>query len=254
MGGANTGAFTAGSNGAGSSAMVALSGTGALPPGLAVNPAALVLFGTTGVGEAATAMVVTVTNQGTLTALTGILLTVNATGQAAGFGVSGNTCGTVLAVGSSCHANVTFTPTGTGLLGGTLQVTSTNGSTPVDLTLQGTGFDFKMAVVGAGSMTVAPGQTGYYTFNVTPAGAASGAFSLTCGTLPANTVCVFNPATLNGLAAGVSGLVTLGLGTEAASANVRRAAGRPGETSRRSLNCKSEWRFGWRPGSRPGWK
>ena len=219
------GSITAGSalsGGAGAiAATTPLNGTGALPPGIVASPAALVQFGTTGLGQAAQAVPVTFTNQGALSALTGFTLAMSAAGTANGFGLSGSTCGTTLAASASCSVNVTFVPTAYGALTGAVVASSTNGSNPVTLQLEGIGFDFRLVIAGSNSATVLQGQTANYTLALTALGgttAVSGSkFSFQCDNLPTNAICVFNPAQLTVPAANVTGNVALGISTGAPS-------------------------------------
>jgi hypothetical protein len=136
--------------------------------------------------------------------------------------LSSNTCGTTLAPGASCTANVTFTPAAYGPLTGTLVASSNNGGNPVSLQLEGIGFDFRLTVAGSGSVSVAQGQTANYTLALMTLGGSSGAslgnFSFQCANLPANAFCVFNPAQLGVLPANVTGNVTLGIATGAPEA------------------------------------
>jgi hypothetical protein len=220
--GSVSGALTSSSAQAGGSSLAAttsLTGTGALPPGIQTVPLALVQFGTTGLGQAAAPAQVTVTNAGTLSALTGLTLIVDATGTANGYGLSSNTCGVSLAPGASCTANVTFTPSAYGPLTGTLVAGSSNGGNPVSLQLEGIGFDFRLAVLGSGSASVVQGQPASYTFALTTLGGSTGGsgaiFSLQCGNLPANAFCVFNPPQLGVQPANVTGNVVLGIATGA---------------------------------------
>jgi len=223
-GGTSTGAITANSLAAGiPSATAALSGVGALPPGIVSSPRALVQFGTTGVGQTGQSVTLTVTNQGTTAALTGVSLAIDATGVSNGFGLSGNNCGTAAAPGSlaaatSCTVSVTFAPTIAGQLTGTLLISSTNGNGTVKLALIGSGFDFRFIPLGTESVTVVRGQTAYYTFGVTPLAGSSGSdYSFACAQLPANTSCTFNPAHLSGLGVNVTGNVTIAVTTMAAT-------------------------------------
>ena len=219
--GAMTGQITASSLFSGTAgspvlATAALSGIGAPPLGIATMPAALVQFGTTGVGQAAQPVTVTVTNTGALTALTGLALSVNAAGTANGFGLSANTCGTAaspgtLPGGASCTVNVTLTPAAAGGLTGALQIATTNPGVQAALNLAGTGLDFQFTVVGSNAATVVQGQTAYYTLAITPLGGTSGSFSFACGQLPTNVQCGFNPTQLAGLRA--TGNTQLGLVT-----------------------------------------
>lgn len=219
--GVQTGSMTASSVLSGATAATtALSGTGALPPGISTSPAALVQFGTTGVGQAGQPVTVTVTNQGTLSALTGLTLAVDAAGAANGFGLTANTCGATLAAGASCTVQVTFVPTFAPqfaeALTGALTIGSSNAGSS-SLALAGIAFGMTMHVLGNSSMTIVQGQTAYYTLAVTPQGASSGAIRFACGTLPANALCLFNPGQLTGLPAGVSGNVIVGISSGAPS-------------------------------------
>jgi hypothetical protein len=205
-------------------ATTALSGTGALPPGIATLPGALVQFGTTGVGQVAQPVTVTVTNTGTLSALTGLTLGVDAPGAGNGFGLSGNTCTSTLAAGARCTVQVTFAPTfapkTAEALAGTLTIDSANGGS-ASLALQGIAFGLILNVLGNSSITIVQGQTAYYTLAVTPQGASSGAIRFACGTLPANALCVFNPSQLSGISAGVNGESQLGIAAGAPASVAR---------------------------------
>ena len=224
--GAFAGALTASAAQSGGSnalaATAALAGIGALPPQILTVPSTPVQFGTTGVGESAQPVQITVTNPGGLSALTGLTLTVNATGTANGFGLSGNTCGATLAPGASCTVSVNFTPAAYGPLTGTLVANSTNGGNPVTLQLAGIGFDFQFTVTGNSTASVAQGQTATYTLALTTLGGSTANagqnFSFQCANLPANALCVFNPAQLAVLPANVTGNVTLGIATGAPTA------------------------------------
>jgi HYDIN/CFA65/VesB family protein/ASPM-SPD-2-Hydin domain-containing protein/centrosomal CEP192-like protein len=213
------GSGTSGSSGT-IAAATALSGTGALPPGIATSPANLVQFGTTGVGQAAQPVEVTVSNQGNTDALTGLTLAVDATGMANGFGLSSNTCGSTLAASASCTVNVTFVPSAGGTITGSLLISSTNGGKPVSVQLAGLGFDFKFTVIGNNSASVTQGQTAYYMFALTTLGGVTagsgGNYSFQCTNLPANAICVFNPAQLGVPQVQVAGNVQLGIATGAA--------------------------------------
>ena len=217
--GAATGALTAISKASGVSATAALSGTGSLPPGIVTSPAAVIQFGTTGVGTAAPEIPVTISNPGLLSAVTGLTLTLNPAAVQNGYGLSGNTCDTTLAAGASCTVNVTFAPASYGPLTGTLSISSNNGTGPVTLQLVGIGFSFAFAISGNNTGTVTQGQTAYYTLALTTLGGSTGSsggkFSLACTNLPANALCLFNPPQLSVLPANVTGDVSLGISTGA---------------------------------------
>jgi PKD repeat protein/type 1 glutamine amidotransferase len=100
-------------------------------PALSVSPGTL-SFGNRTVGSPSPASSVTVTNTGTAPAtITGV----SSTGDFA----QTNNCGTSLAAGASCTANVTFTPTATGARTGTWSLTSNAPGSPHTVALSGAG-------------------------------------------------------------------------------------------------------------------
>jgi hypothetical protein len=107
-----------------------------------------------------------------------------------------------------------------------LTVSSSTVANAVQLPLQGTGFDFTVAVSGASAQSVAGGLSASYTLVLTPLNGSSGAFTFACKALPANAVCVFTPSgeTLN---AGVTGNVTAQVSTGGlTAANLRKKVSR----------------------------
>ncbi|MFO1324906.1 MAG: choice-of-anchor D domain-containing protein [Burkholderiales bacterium] len=101
-------------------------------PALAGSPAQL-NFPSTNVGATTAPMVATITNNGNAEAKN-----VTASTSSADFAVSATTCGATLAVGASCTASVTFSPTAAGVRVATLTVAGTNG-TGASVTVRGTG-------------------------------------------------------------------------------------------------------------------
>ncbi len=136
---AQTGTLQVYGNTLGGYASAALSGTGTGTPAVAVSPASL-NFADTAVKATSAAQTVTVTNNGNLPA------TLQAPSVTSDFHLSASTCGTSLAVGASCALSVTFTPTGTSLRAGLLQLADNVGTHSV--TLNGNGI--------AGDVTVSP--------------------------------------------------------------------------------------------------
>jgi hypothetical protein len=177
------------------------------------TPGTLIIFPTTAVKSAATPVLVSITNPGTLTGLANLQIATDATATAAGFSVTSTTCTASLAPGANCTATLGLTPATAGSLTGNLILSSSTLTNPVKIQLVGTGFDFKLASSGATSATVIPGQTGYFNFTLTPLGAASGTVNYQCGTLPTNALCLFNPAQQPSLPANVQGNVTLAVAT-----------------------------------------
>ena len=192
-------------------AAVQLRGTGAVASAIQVVPGNLG-FATTGVGQTSNVSTVTVTNTGAVTALSGLGMTVSA-----GFALVNNTCAATLGPGSSCTAGIEFMPTAAGAQTGTLTVASATVAASVVVPLSGTGFDFTVAVMGAGTQSVSQGASAGYTLLITPLGGGSGSFTFACDALPTNALCVFSPPseTING---GGSGNVAVAVSTGSASA------------------------------------
>ncbi len=137
--GAQTGTLQVFGNVLGGYSSATLTGTGTGTAAVVVAPASLT-FPDTAVKATSAAQTVTVTNNGNLPAT---LQTASATSD---FHLGTTTCGTTLAVGASCTLAVTFTPTGTGLRTGLLQIPDNGGTHTV--TLSGNGL--------AGDITVSP--------------------------------------------------------------------------------------------------
>ena len=195
-------------------ANVLLSGTGTVAAGLQVSPTSIT-FITTGVGQASSPTVVTVTNSGSSAALNNLALVVPA-----GFQLVNNTCTATLAPGLSCTVGVDFAPQVAGSLTGNLTVTSSSVSTPISVALAGMGFDFTVTASGSSTKTVAAGTSATYAVVITPLGNSAGTFTYACSSLPANALCVFSPATET-LSAGVTGNLSVQISTGSATAAIR---------------------------------
>jgi len=213
-------------------ASVPLNGSGQLATGLATNPAQIA-FPVVAAGQSSTAQPVTVTNSSNYVIGPVSLI------APAPFTIAQNTCTGALAAGANCSASIVFQPSASGSASGSLTVTSSAVSTPATVALSGTGFDFTVAITGSASQTVASGQQATYTLVISPAG-SGGSFAFSCGTLPANALCLFSPATET-LSAGVQGNVAVEISTGNASAArlEEPGAAKPGAT-------KPESRFGVR--------
>jgi hypothetical protein len=184
---------------------IPLNGNGQIGSGIAGTPAQ-VSFATTGVGQASSTQTVTISNGSNYT-VNSLALAVNAP-----FALSQNNCASTLQPGASCTVAVRFQPIASGVATGALSITSPDLVVPASVALSGAGFDFAVAISGSGSLTVASGQTAYYTVAINPADGASGSFTYGCGSLPANAVCTFNPASTN-ISPGASGSVTVAIAT-----------------------------------------
>jgi len=128
--GARTGMLTIFANVTGGQATVPLSGIGLAPAAVTLNPAALT-FPSTLLGQTSTAMNITVTNTGGVSAA---LQTPVLTGD---FAVANNTCGTVLTANSACAVAIAFTPTASGIRNGSFAITDSVGTQTASLS--GTG-------------------------------------------------------------------------------------------------------------------
>jgi hypothetical protein len=109
---------------------VSLSGTGSAP---VTFSATSINFSTVKVGTKSSARTVTLTNH-LSSALT--FATVSAS---PGFAVASNTCGASIGAGASCTVGVTFSPTATGSVTGTLTFTDSAVTSQQVVTLSGTG-------------------------------------------------------------------------------------------------------------------
>jgi hypothetical protein len=204
--GATTGILTFSSTAMATPATVSLSGTGAAGAGIEVTPGSIV-FATIGVGTVSTPTPITVTNTGISASLSNLTLVVSA-----GFVLVNNTCGVTLGPSLSCSAAVEFAPTTGGPQTGSLTVSSSTVASPTSVPLSGVGLDFTLTVSGSSSKTISAGQTASYALVITPLNGSQGTFSLVCGTLPANSVCIFNPVTVT-LGSGAVGNVTVEIST-----------------------------------------
>jgi Cep192 domain 4/Abnormal spindle-like microcephaly-assoc'd, ASPM-SPD-2-Hydin len=184
---------------------VSLNGMGQVMTGVGPTPAQLT-FPTVGVGQSSVAQPVTITN-GSSYAIGPLALAVNAP-----FVLAQNSCTGSLAAGANCTAAVIFQPTASGTATGALTVTSPSLAVPANVALSGMGFDFTTAISGSSSVTVAAGQTADFTVTIDPVNGAQGTFTYTCGTLPANALCLFNPTT-TAVSSGATGTLTLEIST-----------------------------------------
>jgi hypothetical protein len=217
--GASAGALTIASSV--NAATVILNGIGGAAGSSQFQPS-LSTFPTTGVGTASGVQTVTVTNTGPV-AFGDLVPSVSSS-----FQLTSTTCTSTLAIGAGCTAAVTFNPGTAGQQTGNLTFTSSALATGAQAGLLGMGFDFAVALSGPSSQTVSNGQTASFTLVLTTMGGSSGTFTFACGTLPANAVCTFNPAseTVTGNAPGnVAVQVTTGGSANSARNADSRIAG-----------------------------
>jgi len=200
-------------------ASVILNGIGGAAGSLQLQPS-LLTFPTTGVGTASSVQTITVTNTGPV-AFQDLAVSVSSS-----FQLTSTTCTSTLAIGASCTAGVTFDPGTAGQQTGNLTLTSSALATGAQAGLSGMGFDFGVALSGSSSQTVSSGQTASFTLVLTTLGGSSGTFTFTCGTLPANALCTFNP-TNETVSSGAQGNVAVEVTT--------------GGSARNAGSCMSGW-------------
>jgi hypothetical protein len=200
----------------GSPQSVELVGT-ALGPAATLSPTMLT-FASQTVGTTSTAQSATLSNSG------------NAPLNITGISPSGdfaqtNTCGTSLAIGSSCQISVTFTPSAAGNRTGSITIAQSGGGSPLTIALSGAGvavpdFTVGLASGSQASQTVAAGQNAQFSLAVAPAGSFTGTVNLSCNVTPAASPPPTCSLSSSGVQLGSSGAqtVTVTVGTVAAVA------------------------------------
>ena len=163
-----------------------LSGTG-LGAFAGLSPTSLT-FASQVVGTTSMAQVVTLTNTGN-TAL-------NITGIAGSQNFDETTtCSTAIVAGSSCQISVTFSPSTTGTLTGTISISDNAPGTPQTIALSGvaTAATFSLGPTSGAptSQTITAGQSAKFTLVLAPSGSFSGTVNLGCSIAP-----VVSPAPL----------------------------------------------------------
>ena len=130
--GTQAGAVTITDNATGSPQTISLTGTGVAGAPTVSLSASSLSFGSEQINTTSAAQNVIVSNNGTA------ILSFTSVVASAQFGET-NTCGTSLAAGSNCTVSVTFTPTTTGAVNGTITISDNAGGSPHVITLTGTG-------------------------------------------------------------------------------------------------------------------
>jgi phosphoesterase family protein/centrosomal CEP192-like protein len=124
----------------------ALAGTGVTTTA-SVSPTSLT-FASQTVGTTSAAQPATLTNTGTVS------MVINSIVASANFGET-NTCGASLAAGAKCTINVTFTPSTTGTLTGTITINDTASTSPQKINVSGTGVSSTLPVVSLSPTSLA---------------------------------------------------------------------------------------------------
>ena len=197
----------------GSPQSVELVGT-ALGPAATLSPTTLT-FASQTVGATSTAQTATLTNSGNAPLN---ITSISASGDFA----QTNTCGTSLAIGSSCQISVTFTPSASGNRTGSITVAQGGGGGPLTIALSGAGvavpdFTVGLASGSQASQTVAAGQNAQFSLAVAPAGTFTGTVNLSCSVTPTTSPAPTCSLSSSGVQLGSSGTqtVTVTVGTAA---------------------------------------
>jgi hypothetical protein len=201
---------------------ISLTGIGIAGPGVSLTPVAL-SFPATGVGLAALAQTLTLTNNG------GLPLSISSVVASTGFNLAANTCGTSLAVHAACTLTVVFAPTAAGPAVGTLTFTDNGPSGTQATSLSGTGIDFALTATSATSATIAgSGASTTYALQLASVSGLSGNVALSCSGAPANSTCTVVP---NLAALGTTTPIAVTVETDVAVAGLAPSA-RPFSTAR----------------------
>ena len=221
--GAIGGTMSVADNAPASPQTVALSGTGlgAIP---ALSPASLT-FGLQVVNTSSPSQPATLSNSGNSS------LTINSITSPSGYSQTNN-CGSSLAAGASCTINVTFTPTKSGTVTGSVTVSDNGaGNTSQKVTLTGTGTYASFSPASLNFGTVSVGQSSTQTVTLTNVNTVS-SFSITSMSFTGNNSADFSQTNTCGrsLAAGASCAITITFapqttGSRSASLSVVDGAG-----------------------------
>jgi hypothetical protein len=211
--GALSATLSVSSNTSGDAPSVALTGTGtALPAPVATLTPGSLNFGNQTQATSSAAQSIAVKNTGNAP-LTGITVTLSESQPSASGKVrsqsaiaSANysattTCGSSLVVGASCTVGVTFSPTATGSLPGTLLITDDAANSPQTAALSGTGVavpqgDFTVAATPSSAAVTAGGSTQLKVTVGTSGGPYNNAVTLSASGLPSGATASFSPASV----------------------------------------------------------
>ena len=202
------------SSGTASALQIPLTGTGIQAK--LITSAASLSFGTVVIGKPSS-LYVTVSNTGSAPFQS---LAIAATGD---FSFSSPCVATTLAPGASCSVQVTFSPTAVGQRSGMLTISSSDRSSPLNVSLSGIGISaggFALTVDGgaSSSVTVQSGKPATYQFTLTPQNGFTGTVVLTCSAInPAlYASCSLQPPTFNLAGTPQTGIAVINTLTSAA--------------------------------------
>jgi hypothetical protein len=177
-------------NAFGSPHLIPLSGAGISAATAVTLSSTSLSFGNQNVGTIGAAQTVTITNTGTST------LVINSITASTNF-VQTNTCGAALNtlnVGQNCSVSVSFQPTASGALSGTLSVSDNASGSPQNVVLSGTGLAVFSIAAASATATIPIGTTSVnYTISASGPSGFGGNISFACST---GITCTFSPTTI----------------------------------------------------------
>ncbi|HTV56516.1 MAG TPA: SBBP repeat-containing protein [Terriglobia bacterium] len=199
--GSETSQLTLTDNANSSPQSIALSGSGVTTSSAITLSPTTLTFGPQAVGTVSAPQIVTITNSGTSTV---DISSISVTGNFS----ETNTClalKNVLAVGQSCSASVTFAPTGSGALSGSLSVNDTATGSPQTAALSATGSAVFSLSSSTPVVTTLVGNTSAtFTVSATAQSGFTGSITLSCA---GAADCSFSPSSI---ISGQSSTLTLG--------------------------------------------
>jgi hypothetical protein len=172
---------------------VPLTGTAVNGPALSSYPGRLT-FSSQLVGATSSPLAVQLVNTGNAS-LT--LNSISMTGANGSDFAQTNNCGSSLAAGTSCTANITFTPGGAGLRTGNLSVSDTETGSLQAIPVFGSGSDFQISAASFSPASITLGGSATSTITITALGGFTGSVNLSCSAgLASGVTCGFDPASV----------------------------------------------------------
>jgi hypothetical protein len=170
---------------------ISLTGMGFASGGAQASLSSPLYFGAVLQGTTSPAQIVTITNTG------GSPLTVTGATASAQFGAT-NTCTTALSTGQSCTVSVTFSPTSTGTINGTLMISDNAANSPQTVSLSGLGATFSLAPPpgSPSTLTINPGDTANYSVGFTSTPGLIVPLTLACTSSAPYTICTVSPSSV----------------------------------------------------------
>ena len=222
-GGARTAALAITDTAPGSPHLVNLAGT-ALAPAASLSVSTL-SFASQPSGTTSSAQTVSLSNTGNA------VLTISQISTSANFAQSNN-CGSSVQAAASCQITVTFVPSTTGALTGSLTVMDNAAGSPMTVALSGTSISASLGLSvspgSSSSATAAAGGTASYTL-VIGGGGVAGTASLGCSGAPRGVMCsVPNSVNVSGSSAST---ITVTVGTTSRAFNIPHFIGWPSPRS-----------------------